>query len=313
MHSYPKKILSFEEQLKAYENAGITITNDDVIKTALKTIGFYRLRGYAFQFYDNKTKTYSPDFTVDTMLKIYSFDQQLSHIIFNMLSKIEIAIRARLCDALLSKYDDALILYDPEAFYDKRTFWKNLASISSEIARSKDVFITHNFNNHDGHIPIWAAVEVLSLGTISKIIKNLNSGKGSSYEKFSSYYTFITPKGIRRRPQIKTLSSWLQTITVLRNRCAHNARLYNRTISTIPEILISDKTPSQRYAGTYQAILAMKYLRSDDHTWNEFIDRLEQLITEYADFIELKRLNFPADWRNHLQIAKTTHESLAKH
>lgn len=304
MHLYPKKIMSIEEQIESYKNSSITITNEYNLKTALKTIGFYRLRGYAFQFYDNKTKTYAPGFTVDTLLKIYSFDQQLSHIIFNMLSKIEIAIRTRLCDALLSKYNDALVLYDPEAFYDKRIFWKNLASISSEIARSKDVFITHNFNNHDGHIPIWAAVEVLSLGTISKIIKNLASGAGSSYEKFSSYYTFITPKGINRRPQIKTLSSWLQTITVLRNRCAHNARLYNRTISTVPEILIRDKVPSQRYAGTYQAILAMKYLRPDDYTWNEFVDNLEQLITEYTDFIELNRLNFPADWQNHLRITE---------
>ena len=56
-----------------------------------------------------------------------------------------------------------------------------MSTIASEIARSNDVFIKHNFNNHDGEVPVWAIVEVLSFGTLSKIIKNLKTGTGSSY------------------------------------------------------------------------------------------------------------------------------------
>ena len=40
-----------------------------------------------------------------------------------------------------------------------------MATVASEIARSNDVFIKHNFDNHDGEVPVWAAVEVLSFGT----------------------------------------------------------------------------------------------------------------------------------------------------
>ena len=42
------------------------------------------------------------------------------------------------------------------------------------------MFIKHNFDNHDGGVPVWAAAEVLSFGTLSKIIKNLKTGTGSS-------------------------------------------------------------------------------------------------------------------------------------
>ena len=42
------------------------------------------------------------------------------------------------------------------------------------------MFIKHNFDNHDGEVPVWAAAEVLSFGTLSKIIKNLKTGTGSS-------------------------------------------------------------------------------------------------------------------------------------
>lgn len=79
-----------------------------------------------------------------------------------MTCKIEVALRSRFCEALLQK-NDALIYLDPSIFKDKAIFWRNTASISSEIARSTDVFITHNYDNHDGQIPLWAAVEVMSL------------------------------------------------------------------------------------------------------------------------------------------------------
>ena len=52
-----------------------------------------------------------------------------------------------------------------------------MSVISSEISRSNDVFMKHHFRKHDGAIPIWAIVEVVSFGTLSKLIKNLKSVK----------------------------------------------------------------------------------------------------------------------------------------
>ena len=43
-----------------------------------------------------------------------------------------------------------------------------MSMVASEIARSNDVFIKHNFDNHDGEVPVWAIVEVLSFGTYRK-------------------------------------------------------------------------------------------------------------------------------------------------
>ena len=69
-----------------------------------------------------------------------------------------------------------------------------MSTIASEIGRSNDTFIKHNFDNHDGEVPVWAAVEVLSFGTLSKIIKNLKTGAGSSY----AYWQFITSTDRKR-------------------------------------------------------------------------------------------------------------------
>ena len=74
-------------------------------------------------------------------------------------------------------------------------YWQNMSAIASEIARSNDVFIKHNFDNHDGEVPVWAAVEVLSFGTLSKIIKNLKTGVESSYSILATNYQYISKKG----------------------------------------------------------------------------------------------------------------------
>lgn len=154
---------------------------------------------------------------------MYSFDQKLSDIIFSMLSKIEVALRVRVVDALLI-HEDALILQDSSIFQEKKIYWQNMSTIASEIARSNDVFIKHNFEKHEGEVPVWAVVEVISFGTLSKIIKNLKTGKDSVYTAPADNYKYTTKKGNLVNPSKKMFTSWVQSVTVLRNICAHQMK-----------------------------------------------------------------------------------------
>ena len=71
--------------------------------------------------------------------------------LFSILSAIEISLRSRFVNALLTyKKDDALILYDPAIFEDKRKYWTNISSLSKEIAHSSDLFIKHILINMRG-------------------------------------------------------------------------------------------------------------------------------------------------------------------
>ena len=194
MYQYPKHILSIEQQMQSYTDAGIEITSKQEVEEALRKIGYYRLRGYSFQLYDNSIKKYHPGTKFNNILQIYEFDQDLSEIIFSMISKIEVALRTRLVEALLI-HGDALILQDSSIFKDKKVYWQNMSAIAAEIARSNDIFIKHNFERHEGEIPVWAVVEVLSFGTLSKIIKNLKTGPGSTYAVLADNYKYVSPKG----------------------------------------------------------------------------------------------------------------------
>lgn len=280
----------------------MTISSLAEVEEALQTIGYYRLRGYSFQSYDNSTKKYIPGTNFSNIVKLYTFDEMLSHLIFSMLSKIEVALRTRLVNALLI-HNDALVLQDSSIFKDKRVYWKNLSTITSEIARSNDVFIKHNFDRHEGEIPLWAAVEVMSFGTLSKVIKNLKTGQQSAYSILASNYKYTSQRGKLVKPALDMLSSWIQSVAVLRNMCAHNSRIYNRTIHTAPEILDADKViPLPTHNGLYQVLLAMKYLRPADGVWNEFVQKLKELINDNVSFVDLSAMNFPIDWEMHLRV-----------
>lgn len=302
MYNYPKQILTIAQQIQSYIDSGLTITSTYDVEKALTSIGFYRLRGYSFHLYDNSKKQYLPGTTFDDILSLYYFDQKLSSLIFSMISKIEVALRTRLVDALLI-HGDALILQDSSIFKEKKKYWQNMSTISSQIARSDDVFIKHNFDNHDGEVPIWATVEVLSFGTISKIIKNLKTGNNSSYSVLSKKYQYKSEKGNLVTPSQKMFTSWVQSVSMLRNICAHNSRIYNRTIHTTPQLLNKDKIfPYPTHNGLYQILLAMKYLKPSDEEWLLFMDELEILLKKYTHVINLSNMNFPADWKSHLTV-----------
>lgn len=303
MYQYPKNILTIPMLLQKLKDAGMAIPSMEEAETAFTSIGYYRLKGYCFHLYDKSTNRYREDVSFSDILKLYHFDSELSHLLFDFLSQIEVALRARLVQALLI-YHDPLIMNDPSVFDDKERYWKNQSAIASEIARSNDVFIKHNFRNHDGAIPLWATVEVMSFGTLSKVIKTLKTGSQSAFSLLAQHYPFQTKNGKMACPSKKMLTSWIQAVSVMRNICAHNSRIYNRVISTIPVLIASDvMKPAPQYSGLYQIMLSMKYLRPTDAAWDHFISAFCTLLNKYDNIVDVRRLNFPCDWEKHLIIS----------
>ena len=64
--------------MQSYVDAGMEITSYEDVEKVLKTIGFYRLRGYSFHLYDNTTKKYVAGTKFEDIIKLYQFDQELS-------------------------------------------------------------------------------------------------------------------------------------------------------------------------------------------------------------------------------------------
>ena len=101
MYQYPKQILTIDQQVQSYIDAGMEITSREDI------------------------------------IKLYQFDQKLSALFFSMISKIEVALRVRLVEALLI-HGELLVLQDPSIFKEKKRYWQNAATVASENAYFMD-------------------------------------------------------------------------------------------------------------------------------------------------------------------------------
>lgn len=143
----------------------------------------------------------------------------------------------------------------------------------------------------------------MSFGNLSKFVSNLITGPNTPFSKLAKCYTYRSVKGHDVAPSLDMLSSWIHSVVILRNMCAHNSRIYNRSTNKKPIILAADQqTPSPRYYGLYQMLLSMKYLRSSKKDWNTFVMEFDSLLIKYSSYVDLNKLHLPIDWKNHLTL-----------
>ena len=81
----------------------------------------------------------------------------------------------------------------------------------------KSPVVKHHNDKYGGSLPIWAAVEISTFGTMSKLYKNMLPADQAAIAKQFD----LTPT---------LLNSWLRAFVEVRNICAHYGRLYNKAL-----------------------------------------------------------------------------------
>ena len=91
---------------------------------------------------------------------------ELRHILFSLIEHIEVYLRAVITNYFSLKYGN--FGYKDISNYKKKN---TLKEFEREIKRNKKSPFIHNFekNYEGGEIPFYAAIEVASFGTLSKL------------------------------------------------------------------------------------------------------------------------------------------------
>ena len=145
-------------------------------------------------------------------------------------------------------------------------------------------------NYEGGKLPIYALVEIFSFGTLSKFFKNLKKpDKKIIAKSFGVGYTY--------------LESWLESISYVRNICAHYGRLYNAKLSKTPMIYKEYSKAGIRNNSIFGVLLCLKHLLKNDDHWNLFVDRIELLFEKY-ECVDIGTMGFPRNWKELLEIKK---------
>lgn len=276
--------MTIDEQVENLKEIGLIVRDEEYAKRILNDISYFRLiKAYSLNLKD-RNGLYHDSVTFEQIVELYLFNANFRQILFPEIEKIEIHVRCRLGNYFAGKYGVTGYL-EKEHFNNPKYHEIFLKDIEEEIRRNSKAPFVRNFceNYEGGKLPVYALMEVFSFGTLSKFYKNmLNQDKKAVASSFGVGYTY--------------LESWLESISYVRNICAHYGRLYNAKLSKTP-ILYKEYTKlGIRNNRIFGVLLCMKHLLRDDPHWSLFVDTLEILFEKYEN-VDIVTMGFPSKWK----------------
>lgn len=276
MQPYSKPPTSYTEQLSLLKSRGVIVKDVASAEQYLSIVGYYRLSAYCIPF-EKSRHVFRPNTTFEQIQSLYEFDRNLRFLLDEALEIIEIALRTAVAYYLSHTYG-SFAHEDKSIFYNQGNFdhTKWLSKIHEEIVRSKETFIDHYKNKYEGFpkIPIWMAVEVMSLGTLSQLVHNLlREDQIVLAKRFGLHSTLFI--------------SWLHTFSYVRNMCAHHSRLWNRELAiamVMPKSIDQKEVNTRRVGSVIMAINRMLFCIPVDRRVHEvWRKEILQLFTTKID------------------------------
>lgn len=286
---FAKPALTLAQQLAVLQSRGMVIADTAQAEFYLRHLNYYRLGAYWLPFEaDHATHAFRPATRFGDVLNLYVFDRELRLLLMDALERIEVSVRTQWAYQLAHCHGSHAHLDNGIAF---RADWhqRHLDKLTEAATRSDEIFIRHLLDTYEEPLPpVWAVCEVMSLGLLSHWFSNL--------KPMPTRRRIAAPFGVDEA----VLQSWLHHLTVVRNTCAHHARLWNRDLTVRPQAPRSKPAAmkDQFQLGShrlYNTLLILLYLMDVIAPASHWRQRLITLIDAHA--IDTAAMGFPADWR----------------
>ncbi len=230
---YNKPPLSINEQARLLLDRGLICDDIVLLEHYLAHIGYYRLSAYWLPFEQmshaaqTRNHQFKPDTTFEQVLSLYIFDRKFRLLVIEAIERIEVAVRARWAGAMALRHGSHAHTKS-NLFKDPWQHLHDLARLGKDQKSSSETFIAHYREKYQEPFlpPIWAMVETLSLGGLSRWFKACNDNTVK-----------LEVAKAMGMPTIEILEQVLHALTPVRNICAHHGRLWNRRFTlAVPNI-----------------------------------------------------------------------------
>lgn len=289
--NYTKQPIDISAQISILQKRGMCIPDPAIVRRYLECISYFRLATYWRPMeVEHVYHRFKPGSSFPQVIHLYSFDAELRAILFRAIQQIEIALRTKMIHTFSMKFG-AFWFADKHLFLNSAIYEDCLLHIQRELDRSKEDFIIEHYQRYDypSFPPAWKTLEVISFGTLSKL--------------FCNFFDKQAKKSIARDfglPQHLYLESWMKAIAVLRNICAHHARVWNRKFPVRPQL------PRYLQAGwitlpipnadkLYPILLTLAYWTDRICPLSSFKQDLKSLIGRYS-IVDIAAMGIPKDW-----------------
>jgi abortive infection bacteriophage resistance protein len=169
---------TLDEQIALLKGRGLQIADGDACRKMLYNTNYYRFSGYARQFQvapragDN---TFAEGATFEQICSIVELDTELALALVRCLAVVEKVVRARFAYELAHRHGAAAFYLDSSSYLQVTPGLDNfLCRIGDELRRAKSATVTRYAKAEDlSQVPVWVALELLSFGTLSKMLDYL--------------------------------------------------------------------------------------------------------------------------------------------
>lgn len=297
---YNKPPLSVADQAELLRNRGLVCDTPKRLEHYLSHIGYYRLSAYWLPFETpdsensgSRNHRFLPGTSFEQILSLYIFDRKLRLLVMEAIERIEVAVRSRWAGAMALRHGSHAYM-QTELFKCPWKHTRYLAQIAAELEKSSEVFVTHYRERYREPFlpPIWAVVETLSLGGLSRWFENTSD---TSVKK-------EVMQGLKI-PTIEILESVLHCLTPIRNVCAHHGRLWNRRFAmALPAIkrlrtsLVPAGAAHHQDHYLYNYLVVIEFLMQTINPGSTWKARLVILLDAQND-TDRRAMGFPADWK----------------
>lgn len=290
---YTKQAISISQQIITLKSRGLIIDDEIQAESYLDIISYFRLADYWRYFEEDRlTHKFKPGSRFENVLDCYYFDMELKALLFTAIQSIEVAMRAKVIKHFTPQFG-AFWFMQLEFASNESFFTSNLEHIKSEISRSREEYITEHYKKYSSPDlpPVWKTLEVVSLGTLSKLYSNFHDA--------TAKHLVAREFGLNHH---KFLRSWMEMLSVLRNYCAHHARVWNRRFPIKPQMPVRmpnawiSKMTFPRES-IYPQLCCIAYWINNIYHNNSFSSDIKKLFNKYPT-VNLNLMGFPDGWEN---------------
>lgn len=219
-----KEFKSHNQQLKVLRRKGLQVPSGKP-KRILEKEGFYQvINGYKDLFLSTKktpttTETFTNGSQFSEIEALYNFDFDLKMVILKRILKIENQLKNRISYHFSKRYGHDNYLktsnFDSSTQNRLADVMKLIKDLQSDIAKDigKKPAITHYMTTH-GYVPLWVLMPFLTFGRVGHFYKHM---KQPDKQAISRIY------GVSDAD----LEIMIHILTLIRNCCAHDDRLYS--------------------------------------------------------------------------------------
>ena len=289
-------------QIGILKSRGVIIKNKRIAKQLIRNTNYYNLiNGYKEPFLQPNTsyEKYFPGTTFEEIYALYEFDRKLRIITLEYILEIEKQVKSLIacCFSKVHGHKNYLKLENFDTLGQKKygQVCNLLSSLYKKISLNidKDLSVSHYVSGKN-YIPLWVLVNTLSMGDISKFYSNMVQRERNDVARRLKW-------GVKEHP----LASCLFFLSTIRNRCAHDERLY----SYLSYVNLCNNKYFHYFHKTsntnsyFAVMVAFKMLLSTQRyqTYHKQIESLFNELSSQLSTISIKKIRgkmgIPDNWR----------------